>query len=300
MDTGKAIATNAIVLPSLPFGEDALSPIISANTISYHYGKHHKAYVDNLNKIIEGTKFAGLTLEDIITQTFGKTDKQRSSTTQLRPGTTRSIGKAKTGRRWRTSAALTKRIEASFGSLDACKKELLAAATTQFGSGWAWLVQDGSVLKVVKTGKRGDAITAGLNPLLTIDVWEHRVLSGLSEPTCRLRRQDTGEIAQLGFRGIESAGLIVVSIDVDVELSPGFRIVYFGWPSGSPAVASSAGSSYGPATAAATTAAPKKNLRARAPICAQMRTRVLEVGFKKQNRPLGAGYSPCFPELARE
>ena len=174
MDTGKAVATNAIVLPSLPFGEDALSPIISANTISYHYGKHHKAYVDNLNKLIEGTEFAGLTLEDIITQTFGKTERSAIFNNAAQAWNHafywQSLKPAGGGE---PSAALTKKIEASFGSLDACKKELLAAATTQFGSGWAWLVQDGSVLKVVKTGNAETPITAGLNPLLTIDVWEH-------------------------------------------------------------------------------------------------------------------------------
>jgi superoxide dismutase, Fe-Mn family len=174
MDTGKAIATNAIVLPSLPFGEDALSPIISANTISYHYGKHHKAYVDNLNKLIEGTEFAGLTLEDIIKRTFGKTDESAIFNNAAQAWNHafywQSLKPAGGGE---PSAALKKRIVASFGSLDACKKELLAAATTQFGSGWAWLVQDGNALKVLKTGNAETPITAGLNPLLTIDVWEH-------------------------------------------------------------------------------------------------------------------------------
>jgi len=174
MDTGKAIATNAIVLPSLPFGEDALSPIISANTISYHYGKHHKAYVDNLNKLIEGTELAGLTLEDIIKRTFGKTDESAIFNNAAQAWNHafywQSLKPAGGGE---PSAVLKKRIVASFGSLDACKKELLAAATTQFGSGWAWLVQDGNALKVLKTGNAETPITAGLNPLLTIDVWEH-------------------------------------------------------------------------------------------------------------------------------
>ncbi len=169
-----AIKTNTIVLPSLPFGEDALSPIISANTISYHYGKHHKAYVDNLNKLIEGTEFAGLTLEDIIKQTFGKTDKvaifNNAAQAWNHAFYWQSLKPAGGGE---PSAVLKKRIVALFGSLDACKKELLAAATTQFGSGWAWLVQDGSTLKVLKTGNAETPITAGLKPLLTIDVWEH-------------------------------------------------------------------------------------------------------------------------------
>ena len=174
MDSDKAIKTNAIALPPLPFGEAALSPTISANTISYHYGKHHKAYVDNLNKLIEGKEFAGLTLEDIIKQTFGKTDKAAIFNNAAQAWNHafywQSLKPAGGGE---PSATLKKKIEASFGSLDACKKELLAAATGQFGSGWAWLVQDGSALKVLKTGNAETPMTAGMKPLLTIDVWEH-------------------------------------------------------------------------------------------------------------------------------
>jgi Fe-Mn family superoxide dismutase len=162
------------VLPSLPYAENALSPVISANTIGFHYGKHHKGYVDNLNKLIAGTEFANLPLEKIISGTAGKADKtaifNNAAQTWNHTFYWRSL---KPGGAGEPSAVLKQKIETSFGSLDACKKELAAAGTSQFGSGWAWLVVDGEKLKVVKTGNAEVPMTAGLKPLLTIDVWEH-------------------------------------------------------------------------------------------------------------------------------
>jgi Fe-Mn family superoxide dismutase len=162
------------VLPSLPYAENALNPVISTNTIGFHYGKHHKGYVDNLNKLVAGTELADLPLENIITATAGKADKtaifNNAAQTWNHTFYWRSL-KPKGG--GEPSAVLKQKIEASFGSLDACKKELATAAMTQFGSGWAWLVLDGSKLKVVKTGNADVPTTTGLKPLFTIDVWEH-------------------------------------------------------------------------------------------------------------------------------
>jgi len=162
------------VLPSLPYAEAALAPVISAHTIGFHYDKHHKGYVDNLNKLIAGTEFADLPLEKIITATAGKADKtaifNNAAQTWNHTFYWHSL-KPKGG--GEPPAVLKQKIEASFGTLDACKKELATAATTQFGSGWAWLVQDGGKLKVVKTGNADVPITTGMRPLLTIDVWEH-------------------------------------------------------------------------------------------------------------------------------
>ncbi len=162
------------VLPPLPYADNALSPIISANTISFHYGKHHRAYVDNLNKLIAGTEFADLPLEDIITKTAGKADKtaifNNAAQTWNHTFYWRSLD-PKGGAA--PPEALRQKIEASFGSLDACKQELATAGTTQFGSGWAWLVLDGGKLKIVKTGNADSPLTTGMKPLLTIDVWEH-------------------------------------------------------------------------------------------------------------------------------
>ncbi len=162
------------VLPSLPYADNALSPVISPNTIGFHYGKHHKGYVDNLNKLVAGTEFADLPLEDIIIQTAGRTDKtaifNNAAQTWNHTFYWRSLRPKGGGE---PPAVLRQTIEASFGTLDACKKELSTAGMAQFGSGWAWLVLDGDKLKVVKTGNADVPMTTGMKPLLTIDVWEH-------------------------------------------------------------------------------------------------------------------------------
>jgi len=162
------------VLPSLPYADDALAPVISAHTIGFHYCKHHKGYVDNLNKLVAGTEFADLPLENIITATAGKADKNaifnNAAQTWNHTFYWHSL-KPKGG--GEPPAALKQKIEASYGTLDALKKELASAATTQFGSGWAWLVLNGGKLKVVKTGNADAPINTGMKPLLTIDVWEH-------------------------------------------------------------------------------------------------------------------------------
>ena len=161
-------------LPPLPYADTALAPVISAQTISFHYGKHHKAYVDNLNKLVPGTDLEGKSLEEIIVATAGKADRAGifNNAAQvwnhtfywncLKP----NGGGAPTG-------ALAAKIDAAFGSFDNFKKEFANAALTQFGSGWAWLVADGDAVKIVKTGNAEVPFTKGQKPLLTIDVWEH-------------------------------------------------------------------------------------------------------------------------------
>jgi superoxide dismutase, Fe-Mn family len=162
------------ILPALPYAENALDPIISANTLSFHYGKHHKGYVDNLNKLVAGTELAGLSLEQVIKNAAGKADKAAifNNAAQVWNHTFywRSLRANGGGE---PPAAVKQKIESAFGSLDGCKKELATAATTQFGSGWAWLVLEGDKLKVVKTGNAETPLTTGAKPLLTIDVWEH-------------------------------------------------------------------------------------------------------------------------------
>jgi Fe-Mn family superoxide dismutase len=164
----------AHTLPPLPFADNALEPVISANTLSFHYGKHHKAYVDNLNKLIAGTEYADMPLEKIVAATAGKADKtaifNNAAQTWNHTFYWRSL-RAKGG--GEPPAALKQKIDASFGSVEACKKELAAAAMAQFGSGWAWLVLDGDKLKVVKTANAETPLTSAAKPLLTIDVWEH-------------------------------------------------------------------------------------------------------------------------------
>jgi Fe-Mn family superoxide dismutase len=162
------------VLPSLPYADNALEPVISAKTIGFHYGKHHKGYVDNLNKLIAGTEFADLPLTKIITKTAGIADKtaifNNAAQTWNHTFYWKSM-RVKGG--GEPPSALKQKITASFGSMDACKKELSTAAMAQFGSGWVWLVLDGDKLKVVKTANADVPLTTGMKPLLTIDVWEH-------------------------------------------------------------------------------------------------------------------------------
>ena len=162
------------ILPALPYSENSLEPVISANTISFHYGKHHKTYMDNLNKLIAGTEYADLTLEKIITSTAGKPEKSAifNNAAQAWNHTFYWKSLSPTGG-GEPPAALKQRIEASFGSFDACKKELASTAVAQFGSGWVWLVLEGDKLKVVKTGNAELPLTKGMKPLVTIDVWEH-------------------------------------------------------------------------------------------------------------------------------
>jgi len=161
-------------LPPLPYADTALAPVISAQTIGFHYGKHHKAYVDNLNKLVPGTDLEGRTLEEIIVATAGKPDKAGvfNNAAQVWNHTfywncmKPNGGGAPTGE-------LAKKIDAAFGSFDNFRKEFANAALTQFGSGWAWLVAEGDAVKLVKTGNAEVPFTKGQRPLLTIDVWEH-------------------------------------------------------------------------------------------------------------------------------
>ena len=161
-------------LPPLPFAENALAPVISAQTLSFHYGKHHAGYVTNLGKLVAGTPLAAQSLEGIILATAGQTDKAAIFNNAAQVWNHNFYWKSLSSKGGgEPPAGLKEKIEAAFGSVDACKKELAAAATTQFGSGWAWLVQDGQKLSVVKTGNAETPFTKGLKPLLTIDVWEH-------------------------------------------------------------------------------------------------------------------------------
>lgn len=161
-------------LPSLPYAENALDPVISARTIGIHYGKHHKTYVNNLNKLITDTELSGLTLQEIISKTAGQANKAGvfNNAAQIWNHTFywNSLSQEGGGE---PPLILKQKIENSFGDLDSCKKELAAAAMTQFGSGWAWLVMNGDKLEVTKTANAELPLSKGIKPLLVIDVWEH-------------------------------------------------------------------------------------------------------------------------------
>lgn len=165
---------NTYVLPPLPYADNALEPIISAKTLSFHYGKHHKGYVDNLNKLVAGTPFAGQSLEQIITATAGHADKvgifNNAAQVWNHMFYWNSLSPNGGGE---PPAALKQKIEAAFGSVDTFKQEFANAAITQFGSGWAWLAQEGAKLTIVKTSNADAPLTRSIRPLLTIDVWEH-------------------------------------------------------------------------------------------------------------------------------
>jgi len=161
-------------LPPLPYAENALDPVISARTIGIHYGKHHKTYVDNLNKLITDTELAGLTLQEIISKTSSQANKAGifNNAAQIWNHTFywKSLSQKGGGE---PPLILKQKIENSFGDLDSCKKELATAAMTQFGSGWAWLVMNGDKLEVTKTANAESPLSTGIKPLLVIDVWEH-------------------------------------------------------------------------------------------------------------------------------
>jgi len=157
-------------LPPLPYEKNALEPVISAETIDFHYGKHHQAYVTNLNNLIPGTEFETMSLEDIIMKSSGGVFNNAAQVWNhtfywncLSP----NGGGAPTG-------VLADAINAQFGSFDAFKEAFNKSGATNFGSGWTWLVKnaDGSV-EIFNTSNAGTPMTSGKKALLTIDVWEH-------------------------------------------------------------------------------------------------------------------------------
>ncbi len=160
----------AFELPKLPYANDALEPYVSEQTLNFHYGKHHQAYVNNLNGLITGTEFEHADLETIVKKSSGGIFNnaaqvwnhsfyffQFSATPATEP-----------------TGNLKHAIDEAFGSLNAFKEIFTKSATTLFGSGWAWLVKDGSgKLSIVQTSNAGCPLTEGLTPLMTCDVWEH-------------------------------------------------------------------------------------------------------------------------------
>jgi Fe-Mn family superoxide dismutase len=167
-------STSPHLLPPLPYAESALEPVITANTIGFHYRKHHQGYVDNLNKLIAGTEYAAMSLEKVISATAGRVEAAAifNNAAQIWNHTFywQSM-RAKGG--GEPPAALQQKMEVSFGSVDACKKELATTAVSQFGSGWAWLVLESDKLKVIKTANADVPLSKDRKLLLTIDVWEH-------------------------------------------------------------------------------------------------------------------------------
>lgn len=164
----------AFELPPLPYARDALAPHISSQTFDFHYGKHHQAYVTNLNKLVEGTLYAGHSLEDVIARSaaekaagiFNNSAQIWNHTFFWHSMRPMGGGPAK--------GDVASLIERDLGGPEGFRKAFTEAATTQFGSGWAWLVVKGGKLEIRKTANAETPLTeAGVTPLLTLDVWEH-------------------------------------------------------------------------------------------------------------------------------
>jgi len=157
-------------LPELPYAHNALEPVITEKTISFHYGKHHQTYVNNLNGLVGGTEFENADLDTIVKKSEGPIFNNAAqiwnhnfyflSLTPVKGS--------------KPADKLAQAIDAAFGSFDAFKDEFSKAAVSVFGSGWAWLVKDADgKLSIVKESNAGNPLTKGLTPLLTFDVWEH-------------------------------------------------------------------------------------------------------------------------------
>ena len=163
-----------IIQEPLPFEENALEPHISARTLSFHYGKHHATYVKKANELLKGTDLEGRSAEEIVKITSGAPDKV---------GIFNNVAQAwnhaffwsclKPGGGGEPKGALVELMKSSFGGFGAFKESFSEAATTQFGSGWAWLVADGDKLEIVKASNADTPVADGRRPIFTIDVWEH-------------------------------------------------------------------------------------------------------------------------------
>ena len=162
-----------IIQSALPYDRGALEPYISSQTMSYHYDKHHHGYVDKLNKLIDGTSYAGLSLEDIVIK-----GRENGAISILNNGLqvwnhaflwesmSPNGGATPDGR-------IKELVEESFGDLDTFRKQFRDAALSHFGSGWIWLVLDGSKLRILTTGNADSPVATRMVPLMTLDVWEH-------------------------------------------------------------------------------------------------------------------------------
>ena len=160
----------AFELPPLPYAIDALAPHISQETLEYHYGKHHQTYVTNLNNATEGTELADKSLEEVILGADAGPLFNNSAQVWNHTFYWNSLSPTGGGE---PTGAVADAIGSAFGSYDEFRKKFTEAATTQFGSGWAWLADDGSGLKIMKTANADLPLKHDQKALLTIDVWEH-------------------------------------------------------------------------------------------------------------------------------
>ncbi len=167
--------TKPFTLPSLPYEQNALEPCISAKTLDLHYGKHHRAYVDKLNELVPGTRFAELNLEEVIARTAGDPNEEAlfNNAAQVWNHTFYWNSLSPEGGQ-KPSGELGRKIEINFGGYEKFIAEFAQAGMAQFGSGWVWLVKEGGILKIIKTSNAGNPISQKCGTaLLALDVWEH-------------------------------------------------------------------------------------------------------------------------------
>ena len=164
----------AHTLPALPYALDALEPHISRSTLEFHHGKHHAAYVTNLNNLVAGTDLEAKSLEETVQAVAGDTSKAGVFNNAAQVWNHSFYWQCmKPGGGDRPTGALADKINADFGSFEAFVEQFKTAGATQFGSGWAWLVLDGGTLKITKTANADLPLAHGQTALLTMDVWEH-------------------------------------------------------------------------------------------------------------------------------
>lgn len=198
-----------IMQSTLPYEQNALEPYISAETLSYHYDKHHRGYVDKLNKLIEGTPYAGLSLEDIVIKAredaaidILNNALQVWNHTFLWESMSPNGGSMPEGR-------IKQLVEENFGDLDTFRKRFTDAALSHFGSGWVWLVLDGPKLRILSTGNADSPVGTHMVPLMTLDVWEHAYYIDYRNERARyvdtfLDKLVNWKFAAANLRGIEN------------------------------------------------------------------------------------------------
>ena len=164
----------AITLPQLPYADNALEPHYSAKTIGFHYGKHHKAYVDNLNKLIAGTPLDDKPVQEIVLAAAGDSSRVGMFNNSAQVWNHTFFWNCmKPGGGGKPQGALAGKIDQAFGGCEKFAEQFKAAAVGRFGSGWAWLVAEGGALKIVSTANADTPLANRQTALLTVDVWEH-------------------------------------------------------------------------------------------------------------------------------
>jgi len=164
----------SLELMALPYAENALEPYVSSRTIGFHYGKHHRGYLENANRLMGDTPLAGLPLVEVIQKSAGKPENAAIFNNAAQVFNHDFYWQSmKPGGGGEPTGIVMEKIQASFGDYDKFQEAFIAAAAGQFGSGWAWLVLKGETLEIMTTGNADTPVAHGIKPVLVVDVWEH-------------------------------------------------------------------------------------------------------------------------------